>query len=83
MRAKDTTSAAHWVQVDAWRRLGGSETVAMAIGLSEQARCLTADGIRARHPDYTGFQVKHALFRLVFGDALCSEIWPRNDLLDP
>ena len=83
MQPTDTTSDAYRTQVDIWRRLGGSETLAMAMRLSEQARRLTEEGIRARHPDYSEIEVKHALFRLVLGDVLYSTVWPTHAPVEP
>jgi len=46
----DTSSEAAAVQLEIYRRLGGSGRAALAIELSEMTRATAVAGIRHRHP---------------------------------
>jgi len=76
MRSPDTTREAHDVQVAAWRRMSGSERVALGVRMSEEAREIAADGIRDRHPEYDAAHVRWALLRLLLGDELFCKAYP-------
>lgn len=79
----DTSASADRVQVEAYRRMGGSGRLETAFRLIELARHAAVSGIRARHPGYTDEQVRLAYARLVLGDSLTRAAWPRHDLVDP
>ena len=80
---QDTTAAAHEVQRDIYRRLGGAERVAILFRLSALVRETAMAGIRRRHPAYTEAQVSRAIRRLVLGDDLMRNAYPGEDLVDP
>lgn len=80
---QDTTTSAQEVQLEVLRRMGAARRVAVAADVSDAVRRVAAEGIRARHPDYDDEMVRHALFRLVLGDALYQEAWPNRALLAP
>jgi hypothetical protein len=80
-RPFDTTPDAHDVQFEAWRRMTGSERVALAIEMSDEARRIAEDGIRDRHPDYSAEEVRWALLRLLLGDDLFSAAYASAPLL--
>jgi hypothetical protein len=83
MRPLDTTPDAHAVQLAFYRRLGPARCLELAVRMSEEVREITADGIRARHPEYDEAQVRWALFRLLHGDVTFRAAWPRAPVLDP
>lgn len=79
----DTTPAAWAAQRVIYQQLGGRGRVEIMFRLNETVRRLALAGIRARHPDYDGGQVKRAYARLVLGDALAGALWPGQGLVDP
>jgi hypothetical protein len=79
----DTSPDAQAVQDDQYRRLGGSERVAIQFRLGSAARAMTRAGIRARHPDYNEDQVNMALARILLGDPLVRTVWPDRPLIEP
>ena len=50
-RAHDTSEAAAAVQRDAWRRMSGTERLAVALDLSTVAQQLALAGLRVRYPN--------------------------------
>ena len=60
-----------------------AQRVGLAIQMSEEAREITATGIRARHPEYAEHQVWLALVRLVLGDELFKKAFPREPMVAP
>lgn len=83
MKPADTSAEAHAVQIAILRRMGPVKRLERALEMSDEARRITADGIRSRHPGYNEQQVRHALFRLTLGDKLFRAAWPHAPLLDP
>jgi hypothetical protein len=83
MRPRDTTAAAHEAQLRCYRRMSGAEKVALAAQLSEDVRAVAMAGIRARHPEYSDREARHALHRLLLGDTLFSRAWPLAPRLAP
>lgn len=79
----DTTTDAHVVQGDIYRRLSGRERLDVMFGLNGTVRRFAMAGIRARHPDYTDGQVRQAYARLLLGDLLARAVWPDDELVDP
>jgi hypothetical protein len=73
-RLSDTSPEARRVQLEALRRLSGSERVAMAFEMSESARALTEAGIRDRHPDWSDEQVHTELMVRMLGRRLASKV---------
>jgi hypothetical protein len=82
-RPEDTEPAAHARQTEAYRRMGGSERLAVTFRLNEWARRASEAGIRSRHPDYSEEQVRMALRRLWLGDELTRQAWPDRELVEP
>lgn len=81
--AADTSPEADAVQLEAYRRMGGTGRVQVMFRLSVMAREAAAAGIRARHPEYDDAQVKRALARLRYGDDVARAAWPDLELVDP
>jgi hypothetical protein len=79
----DTSPEADAVQVEAYRRMGGTARAAAMFRLTRMARTIAEAGIRARHPDYDDARARLALARLLYGDDLVREAWPGSELVDP
>lgn len=81
--SSDTSPDARQVQIEIWRRLGPSGRVALAVEMSENVRSIAMDGVRRRHPEYSGEEIRHAVFRMMLGDDLYQQAWPDRPLLRP
>lgn len=73
-RPADTTPDAWRRQIAIFRRLPGSERVAMAWNMSEAVRALSVAGIRYRHPDWTAEQIRDALVEQLHGAQVAEEV---------
>jgi hypothetical protein len=51
--------------------------------MSDEARRITAAGIRAHHPEYTDAHVEDALRLMILGPRLFHMAWPDKPLLSP
>lgn len=80
-RPVDTSQEAWVVQRSALRRMTGPERVAMAFEMSDAARSISESGIRHRHPEWSGEQVRDALMDLLLGRELASAV--RRSRLTP
>jgi hypothetical protein len=83
VRPRDTDEKAEQVQLELLRRLSPQRRVEMTAQLSEDVRAIARAGIRTRHPEYTDEQVRHALFRLLYGEELFRRVWPGIALVSP
>ena len=83
MRDHDTQPASRSEQLTIYRRMPPGERVALAFAMTEDAWRVTADGIRARHPEYDDATLTAALRRVVLGDALFHAAWPDAPLVAP
>ena len=83
MRARDTTAAAAEMQRAVLRKMSMEQRMLIAASMSDDARQLTRDGIRMRHPDYDDRQVFLAFVRLLHGDDTYLKVWPGEPLLSP
>jgi len=78
MHARDTSRAAHAVQVRLYRAMSDERRAALAFEMSDEARRLSVDGIRARHPGYTDEETRRALIVLLYGESMARKIWPNE-----
>jgi hypothetical protein len=83
IRPRDTSPAAHEVQMNWLRRLTPEARFELAAQMSEDCRAIARAGIAARHPEYTEEELTFALYRLLLGDELFRRAWPRAALLAP
>ena len=81
--AADTTPEADAAQFGVYRRMSDARRLEIALQMSDEARRITAAGIRAHHPEYTDTHVEDALRRLMLGTKLFHMAWPDRLLLDP
>jgi hypothetical protein len=79
----DTEVAAHRVQGEIYRRMGGAARLAIAFELSAAVRQLALAGIKARHPTYTEADVLHAWAQLTLGEELARQVWPERGPVRP
>ncbi len=83
LRSPDTSSEADRLQVEFYRKMGGTGRVAIMFRLNELARQVARAGIRSRHPEYDDEELRLAYARLVLGDDVTREVWPDRRLVDP
>lgn len=81
--AADTTPEADAVQFALYRRMSDARRLELALQMSDEARLITAAGIRAHHPEYTDVHVEDALRLLLLGPHLVHMAWPNKPLLSP
>ena len=82
-RPLDTSSDAHALQTQLYRRLGGRARIEVMFRLTDVVRRMAIAGIRARHPHYAEDEVRRAYGRLVLGDEAARSVWPERELVDP
>ena len=82
-RPLDTDDEADRVQIEAYRKMGGSGRLAIALRLNGLARRTAVAGIRSRHPGYSEEELRLAYARLVLGDDAVRQVWPDRRLVDP
>lgn len=83
MREQDTHPSAHAAQLAAHRRLGPEGRVRLAAEMSEDARRISLEGIRGRHPEYDEQQAQRALIFLILGPNMARRLWPGEPPVDP
>jgi hypothetical protein len=83
MVSRDTTERAASAQLEVYRRMQATERLRVGLELTRMSRRLLADGIRARHPDYSDEQVRLAMIRLWLGDDDFRRAYPTEALLEP
>jgi hypothetical protein len=79
----DTDITAHEAQIVAYRRMGPEARVRLAAEMSEDARRISLEGIRARHPEYDDDRARRALFGLLLGEELARRLWPTETPVPP
>jgi hypothetical protein len=71
----DTTADARQAQCAALRALGPARRLELALEMSEQARAIALQGLRARRPDLGRREARALLLRRLLGDALFEAAW--------
>ena len=79
----DTSEDAARVQLEVYRRMAPSERLNVGLELTRMSRDLLAQGIRARHPEYSDDQVKWAVIRVWIGRDMFRRAYPYGPQLDP
>ena len=77
--AADTTTDADAV----YRRMSDARRLELALQMSDEARLITAAGIRAHHLEYTAVHMEDALRLMMLGPHLFHMAWPDKPLLSP
>jgi acyl-CoA reductase-like NAD-dependent aldehyde dehydrogenase len=70
IRSDDTSAEAHAQQLEAWRRMTPEERLAVAAEMSDALRRLVEAGVRSRHPDATGSEVRALIVAAMLGPEL-------------
>lgn len=83
MIPRDTAREAHERQIEFYRGLAPAERVELLVRMSEDAREIAQAGIRARHPEYSGDEVRYAFLRHSLGADLFHKAWPTAPELAP
>ena len=81
--ATDTTPEADAMQFAVYRRMSDARRLELSLQMSDEARLITAAGIRAHHPEYTAEHVEDALRLMLLGPRLFHLAWPDKPLLSP
>jgi hypothetical protein len=76
----DTSLEAIRVQHAIYRRMPPEKRLHLMCQMADSARALAADGVRARHPEYTERQVRLAVIRLRLGEELFRCVYPAEDV---
>lgn len=71
--ARDTSSDAARAQIDAARRLGLEGRLRIAVAMSEDARQISIEGIKRRHPELSDGRVRHAILCALYGEDLAEK----------
>lgn len=82
-RAHDTTPEAEAAHLAVYRRMSDSRRLELALQMSDDARRITAAGIRDLHPEYTDAEVEDVVRLLILGPKLFHEAWPDKPLPKP
>ncbi len=75
MLDRDTHPSAQAAQIAVLRRLGPERRVRIAASMSEDARRITLEGIRRRHPEYSEQEARMALFEHLWGAEMFQRVW--------
>lgn len=71
------------MQFAIYRRMSDARRLELTLQMSDEARLITAAGIRAHHPEYTDEHVEDALRLMLLGPHLFHMAWPDKPLLSP
>ncbi len=80
---RDTSEDAARIQLEVYRRMAPSERLNVGLELTRMSRDLLAEGIRARHPEYSDDEVKWAVIRVWIGRDMFRRAYPHGPQLDP
>lgn len=83
LRAHDTTPEADAAQFAVYRRMSDSRRLELALEMSDEARRITAAGIRDLNPEFTDVEVEDVVRLLVLGPKLFHDAWPDKKLPKP
>ena len=68
--ARDTSPDAARAQIEAAQQLGREGRLRVGVGMSEDARQISSDGIKRRHPDLSDAQARHLVLCALYGQDL-------------
>jgi hypothetical protein len=83
VQSRDTDERIEQLRLERIRQMSPAQRLDIVAQLSEDVRSLQMVGIRMRHPEYSDEQVRHALFRLLYGEELFKRVWPDVPLVAP
>ncbi|MEO8845073.1 MAG: hypothetical protein ABI591_22790 [Kofleriaceae bacterium] len=70
---RDTTPETRGAQIDAVRQLGCEGRLRIALGMSEDARQISLDGIKRRHPELSEAAARHIMVCALYGEDLANK----------
>lgn len=82
-RSPDTSPDAARVQLEVYRRMQPSERLRVGLELTRISRDLLAQGIRARHPEYSDDDLRWAFLRAWLGADAYARAYPDKPALEP
>ena len=71
--SRDTSPEAQIAQIDAARKLGREGRLRVAIGMSEDARRISIDGVKRRHPELSDDRARHVFLTALYGADLADK----------
>lgn len=77
LRSHDTSEQAFELQIEIFRNISPQERMRRASELYKSLRSLLAQGVQARHPEYTPEQVRLAVIRLTLPEDLFLAAYPQ------
>ena len=70
---RDTSSDAMSAQIEAARQLGCEGRLRVAVGMSEDARQISIDGVKRRHPEFSDARARHIVLCALYGEDLADK----------
>jgi len=70
----DTTQAADRAQREVFARMTPSERVEASMQMADEAKQITLEGIRSRHPDFDDTAVHVEWLRILYGEELTKRL---------
>jgi len=70
----DTSTEIELKQQEVFSETSGAQRVAMALDMSDEAKQITCDGIRARHPDFDQDMIHAEWLNILYGPELTKKI---------
>lgn len=80
---RDTSEEAARVQLEVYRRMAPADRLRVGLELTRMSRELIAQGIRARHPEYSDDEVRWAVILLWLGPERFARAYPHGPELAP
>jgi hypothetical protein len=71
--SRDTSPDAARAQIEAARQLGREGRLRVAVGMSEDARRISIDGIKRRHPELSDERARHVVLCALYGEDLANK----------
>ena len=75
-RPLDTSPEVERMQIEIYRKMGPARRLQVAMELTELSRKFMSAGVRRRHPEYDGEQVRLAVIRLTIPEKLFLAAYP-------
>lgn len=83
MKISDTPSHIEKIKIDILKRIPPEKRLEMAIKFTELIKNLIEEGIKKRHPEYNGKEVKLAVIKVILGEKLFREVYPEHIKIKP
>ena len=70
---RDTSPDATRAQIEAARQLGCEGRLRVAVGMSEDARQISIEGVKRRHPELSDARARHVVLCALYGEDLADK----------